>query len=324
MANRRILTPILILCAVFWAAVGFLPVRKHSFARAAEESAPPAEENGGASTEKETEPPDGFHFEDRTVICNGESYSLKVEVEVDGGGNSWSVEYSSEEGFTDPKFQATDPGVYDYKAVLTQGDDCRILTATLTILQSYIETDSRSNRVKLSANDESGKTLGFAPGLKLSILESKDEIVAEKAGKLLESSETSKESVIGVYSLQFTTENSKKADPPTFDDYCLDIGFYNLDNADGVRLLQDCGGESGEMKELDYTFDDGVFTVKTDNLGDIAVVKSFAINTDSPSSVIIALIFGGAVLLALTVIVAAFRGNSRSRRYWRRRHSRWV
>lgn len=246
----------------------------------------------------------GFILDGSETLYDGKAHSLKVEYDE----TLWTdvtVKYNIDE--------VTDAGKYLYEVTVSKDNyEDLVLRAYLTIRTVQLESSNLNNYVCLY-----GDVGGYDPSTEISLTASTVNGIDETVGSALTESNGYKESIIGSYDVNL----SQSVETEEGKGYSVKIKLYGLDSSSGVRVLQYDGGE---IKQLDYVFENGYFLISTASLKGIVFVKSFPVKANSLSDYILIAVLAALVLIFIGIVISGFSGGRREKGRSRRKHSRWA
>ena len=248
----------------------------------------------------------GFILDGSETLYDGKAHSLTVEYDE----TRWpdvSINYNIDE--------VTDAGKYLYEVTVSKENyEDLVLQAYLTIRTSQLESSNLNNYVCLY-----GAAKGYDPSCEISLTESSVSGISEAVSEVLADGEGYKESVLASYDVN--VNGGEEFVPEEGEDYSLKIKLYGLDSSSGVRVLQYDGGE---IKQLDYVFENGYFLISAASLKGIVFVKSFPVKANSLSDYILIAVLAALVLIFIGIVISGFSGGHREKGRSRRKHSRWA
>lgn len=244
----------------------------------------------------------------------------KVDVKFDGKTHYPQLVYDEEEWSDFSTEYNLGPvsaiGEYKYTVIVRKENyEELVLNAEVIIRCDYLESSSLTDYVRLDGHSD-----GYYPEMKISMVETQLEGLEEALEKVLVQTDRTKEEVVKIFDIRLEYRDIYwylTNDPCHFT-----VKLSGLDSAEGVRILQ-FDGEGFE--EPEYTFDNGYFSIRTNDAKGFVFVKTVPIKHSRVATLVPTVLVGGIVVLVIiAVLLATFVTGGRERRRSRRRHSRWA
>lgn len=276
-------------------------------------------------THYDGEPSDNYTVttKDSTLkITNGALYGFSLfdeNVLYDGKPHSLAVAYDSDkwEGVTTTYTldSATECGKYKVTATISKEHyDDLVLTAYLIIRTPNIESNNLADRVVIS-----GSTLGFDPTTTIVLSAVDNDYARELAEEELTSDGAYVEQIKGIYKI--TAFDGTEAVSLNDEECTIRLKIDGLEKSDGVRLFT---YRYSALVETEYTFENGYFIIKGSPADSYVFIEKTVAETDNTVAIIYTVIIGIVIVFALLIIVDAFRKHGKTKKYWRKKHRRWV
>lgn len=253
----------------------------------------------------------GFTFDNRQLLYDGKPHSLTINYDTE----QWSgitISYNIQ--------NLVDPGEYEINAqIVKENYETLILSAILTIKSIAISTTNRVNDGQIILPTEA--TDGFDPDTVLRIEKNNDANINNPYVSLLSSTDTELEEIFGVYDFYAFCNETKQEIPS--DIYYLRFKVDGINSSTGIKIL--ALDSENKPNQLEYTFNDGYFTIEVNNFEQIAIVHTTSKMVRDTKSLIMAIVLGVILLWAMTTVL--FKGIKKGKKEQKRsakRHSRWA
>lgn len=254
----------------------------------------------------------GVFYDDETILYDGGRHTLEVTYDED----EWqdlTIRYNN--GYF------TEPGVYEYVATVSKKNyyDMRV-SATLTIGTLRLTGSSTDYNAVAVQFSQSEYNTGLNPYIVPKLEKVSDDSNLADVEKMLEKASKKKYEVKGVYDVTFLTDGTVTRMGQG--DYEVSFKPSDISYSSGIKIFG--YDASGSFGELEYTYENGTYTVKTGLMKNMTLVTEKLQETNKlflwAMVVIIALV-------ALILIAFLFGGGKKRRRQRmrsRKRHSRWA
>lgn len=259
----------------------------------------------------------GVRFRSNRLLYDGERHTLAVEFD-EGAEENTTVTYNYD--------YFVDVGIYEYHATVRKPNHRDLtLTANLTIgtlTLSGSKMGVNSVSVSFSKTEyETGLTPDLVPELTFTEYETMEENGKASLDEIISSAMNGKGyDVLGIYGVSFT----KSGEAYSFGqgEYTVSFTPSAVNKSDDLILLG--YGEDGEYRKLEYTYENGTFTVNTTSFENLVFVKE---RPEEINYLVLWISVAIAAIVVIAILAIVFGGGSKrrnARARSRRRHHRWA
>lgn len=258
----------------------------------------------------------GFYFENEDVLYDEAGHTITVKYDETVWKNV-TVKYNA--GYF------SQPGKYYYQATVSKKNyDDLVLDAVLTIGTLNVKSSSlNENRVSVTFSEKEYE-FGLDPEYTV-LLRTEEASDGMKEDVAALATDKSKRFVIGaVYKVVLIGGGSERT--LGYDPYGYKIVFSPaaISYSDKLRLY---AYEEGELKEVEFSYKDGEYTVYTNCLEGLIFAEEQKVVVDKATKISSYIIIAGVVFVILLVLSTIFGIGKRTRKARarsRKRHHRWA